>query len=77
MMLAAKKSGRAVVVAVVCWGWKQRRAFQMQGMEVTVLHIMPHLMNASLIRRAGYLLQRSLEGRGIRCIARPPRRLRG
>lgn len=66
MMLAAKKGGRAVVIGGGLLGLEAAAGLQMQGMEVTVLHIMPHLMERQLDPAAGYLLQRSLEARGIR-----------
>ena len=66
MMLAAKTGGRAVVIGGGLLGLEAAAGLQMQGMDVTVLHLMPHLMERQLDPAAGYLLQRSIEARGIR-----------
>ncbi len=41
-----------------------------QGMDVTVLHLMPHLMERQLDSAAGYLLQRAVEQRGIKVMCK-------
>jgi nitrite reductase (NADH) large subunit len=66
MMLAAKPGARAVVIGGGLLGLEAAAGLQMQGMDVTVLHLMPTLMERQLDAAAGYLLQRSLESRGIR-----------
>lgn len=66
MLLAATTGGRAVVIGGGLLGLEAAAGLQAQGMEVTVLHLMPHLMERQLDAAAGYLLQRSLESRGIR-----------
>jgi nitrite reductase (NADH) large subunit len=66
MMLAAKTGGKAVVIGGGLLGLEAAAGLQMQGMDVTVLHLMPHLMERQLDPAAAYLLQRSLENRGIR-----------
>jgi nitrite reductase [NAD(P)H] large subunit len=65
MIAAAKHARRAVVIGggllglEAAWGLKQR------GMDVTVIHLMPTLMERQLDAAAGQFLQRELEGRGI------------
>ncbi|KFC74827.1 Nitrite reductase [NAD(P)H] [Bosea sp. LC85] len=66
MMVAAKPGARAVVIGGGLLGLEAAAGLQMQGMDVTVLHLMPTLMERQLDGAAGYLLQRSLESRGIR-----------
>ena len=66
MMLAAKSGGKAVVIGGGLLGLEAAAGLQAQGMEVVVLHLMPTLMERQLDPAAGYLLQRSLENRGIR-----------
>ncbi|HRE21766.1 MAG TPA: nitrite reductase large subunit NirB [Rhabdaerophilum sp.] len=67
MMLAAAKPGsRAVVIGGGLLGLEAAVGLKMQGMDVTVLHLMPHLMERQLDSAAGYLLQRAIEERGIR-----------
>ena len=46
------------------------RACSARGMEVTVLHLMPTLMERQLDPAAGYLLQTALEARGIKVITK-------
>ncbi|MBL8573323.1 MAG: NAD(P)/FAD-dependent oxidoreductase, partial [Hyphomicrobiaceae bacterium] len=43
---------------------------KMQGMEVTVLHLMPTLMERQLDPAAGHLLQKAIEARGIEVVTR-------
>jgi nitrite reductase (NADH) large subunit len=71
MMVAAKAGGRAVVIGGGLLGLEAAAGLQAQGMTVTVLHLMPHLMERQLDPAVGYLLQRELERRGIavRCQA--------
>ncbi|MXN66316.1 nitrite reductase large subunit [Stappia sp. GBMRC 2046] len=65
MMLAAKSRGRAVVIGGGLLGLEAAAGLQAQGMDVTVIHLMPTLMERQLDPAAGYLLQRELESRGI------------
>lgn len=66
MIVAARPGARAVVIGGGLLGLEAAAGLQMQGMDVTVLHLMPTLMERQLDPAAGYLLQRSLESRGIR-----------
>jgi len=65
MKAAAAKGGRAVVIGGGLLGLEAAAGLKAQGMEVTVLHLMPTLMERQLDAAAGYLLQKELEGRGI------------
>jgi nitrite reductase (NADH) large subunit len=71
MLTAAGKGGRAVVIGGGLLGLEAAAGLKAQGMEVTVLHLMPTLMERQLDPSAGYLLQRAMEERGIevRCKA--------
>jgi len=65
MIAAAEKGGRAVVIGGGLLGLEAAAGLRLRGMEVTVIHLMPTLMERQLDTAAGYLLQRELEGRGI------------
>ena len=65
MLRAAKQGGRAVVIGGGLLGLEAAAGLKAQGMEVTVLHLMPTLMERQLDSSAGYLLKRSIERRGI------------
>lgn len=67
MVEAARKPGaRAVVIGGGLLGLEAAAALRLRGMEVTVLHLMGHLMERQLDPAAGYLLKKELEGRGIK-----------
>ncbi len=68
---ARKPGGRAVVIGGGLLGLEAAAGLSAQGMKVTVIHLMGHLMERQLDQSAGYLLQRELEKRGIdiRCNA--------
>ncbi|WP_309085883.1 nitrite reductase large subunit NirB [Chelativorans sp.] len=67
MVAAAKKpNAKAVVVGGGLLGLEAAAALRLRGMEVVVLHLMGHLMERQLDPAAGYLLQKELEGRGIK-----------
>ena len=70
MMLAAKARGRAVVIGGGLLGLEAAAGLKEQGMDVTVLHLMPTLMERQLDTASGHLLQRALEARGIRVITK-------
>ncbi|WP_265517954.1 nitrite reductase large subunit NirB [Nitratireductor luteus] len=65
MLLAAQSRDKAVVIGGGLLGLEAAAGLSERGMEVTVLHIMPTLMERQLDPAAGYLLQRALEERGI------------
>lgn len=67
MVAAAERPGaRAVVIGGGLLGLEAAAALRARGMEVVVLHLMGHLMERQLDPAAGYLLQKELEGRGIK-----------
>ena len=67
MSKAAEKPGaRAVVIGGGLLGLEAAAGLQARGMEVTVLHLMDHLLDRQLDASAGHLLQRELERRGIK-----------
>ncbi len=70
MLLAAKRGGRAVVIGGGLLGLEAAAGLREQGMDVTVLHLMPTLMERQLDPAAGHLLQKAVEARGIRVITR-------
>ncbi|RJE78830.1 nitrite reductase large subunit NirB [Paracoccus sp. JM45] len=65
MIKAADKGGKAVVIGGGLLGLEAAAGLAERGMEVTVLHLMGHLMERQLDEAAGYLLRRDLEKRGI------------
>ena len=65
MIAAAKSGGKAVVIGGGLLGLEAAAGMQQRGMDVTVIHIMGHLMERQLDPAAGYLLQKTLEARGI------------
>ena len=65
MIAAAKLGAKAVVIGGGLLGLEAAAGLQLRGMDVTVIHIMGHLMERQLDPAAGYLLQRTLEARGI------------
>ncbi|WP_243613182.1 nitrite reductase large subunit NirB [Shimia aestuarii] len=65
MIDAAKAGGKAVVIGGGLLGLEAAAGLAGRGMDVTVLHLMGHLMERQLDEAAGYLLRRDLEKRGI------------
>ncbi|MEL6266570.1 MAG: FAD-dependent oxidoreductase, partial [Pseudomonadota bacterium] len=63
---AGQPGGRAVVIGGGLLGLEAAAGLRLRGMEVTVLHLMPHLMERQLDPTAGYMLQKALKDRGIR-----------
>jgi len=70
MLLAAKSRGAAVVIGGGLLGLEAAAGLRERGMTVTVLHVMPTLMERQLDPAAGLLLQRAVEARGIKVITR-------
>ncbi len=68
MLAAAKTGGEAVIIGGGLLGLEAAAALKAQGMRVTVLHLMGHLMERQLDPAAGYLLQKELESRGINVV---------
>jgi nitrite reductase (NADH) large subunit len=63
---AGRPGANAVVIGGGLLGLEAAAALKARGMNVVVLHLMGHLMERQLDPAAGYLLQRELEGRGIK-----------
>ncbi|HDZ72004.1 MAG TPA: NAD(P)/FAD-dependent oxidoreductase [Aurantimonas coralicida] len=70
MLLAAQSRAKAVVIGGGLLGLEAAAGLSARGMEVTVLHVMPTLMERQLDPAAGYLLQKAVEERGIEVITR-------
>jgi nitrite reductase (NADH) large subunit len=70
MLLAAKSRGKAVVIGGGLLGLEAAAGLAEQGMDVTILHLMPTLMERQLDPTAGHLLQAEIERRGIKVITR-------
>ncbi len=62
--LSATKK-HAVVIGGGLLGLEAANGLKLRGMEVTVVHLMPWLMERQLDRTAGKMLQQSLEKRGL------------
>ncbi len=65
MINAATSYKKAVIIGGGLLGLEAANGLKLRGMDVTVVHIMPWLMERQLDDTAGQLLQRSLEARGI------------
>ncbi|MEM6383231.1 MAG: nitrite reductase large subunit NirB [Pseudomonadota bacterium] len=65
MLAAADKGARAVVIGGGLLGLEAAAGLKMRGIDVSVVHLMPTLMERQLDASAGYLLQSELERRGI------------
>lgn len=61
----AKKGGRAVVIGGGLLGLEAAAGLREQGMAVTVIHLMPTLMERQLDQAAGYLLEKAFTDRDI------------
>jgi nitrite reductase (NADH) large subunit len=66
MIEAATKYKHAVVIGGGLLGLEAANGLMLRGMQVTVVHIMPWLMERQLDDVAGKLLQKSLEDRGLK-----------
>jgi len=64
MLAAADKGGEAVVIGGGLLGLEAAHGLTLRGMKVTVLHLMPTLMERQLDEAAGWLLKQELERRG-------------
>jgi nitrite reductase (NADH) large subunit len=66
MIDASTRYKKAVVIGGGLLGLEAANGLMHRGMDVTVVHVMPWLMERQLDDTAGKLLQQSLEARGIR-----------
>ena len=64
MLRAANHGGDAIVIGGGLLGLEAAHGLSLRGMKVTVLHIMPTLMERQLDEAAGWLLKEELERRG-------------
>jgi nitrite reductase (NADH) large subunit len=65
MIDAAKHYKKSIVIGGGLLGLEAANGLKLRGMDVTVVHVMPWLMERQLDERAGKLLQASLEAKGI------------
>ena len=66
MIDAATRFKKAVVIGGGLLGLEAANGLMLRGMEVTVVHVMPWLMERQLDEVAGKLLQKSLQDRGLK-----------
>ncbi len=66
MIEAASHYRHAVVIGGGLLGLEAANGLKLRGMDVTVVHLMPWLMERQLDRTAAGLLQKSLEARGLK-----------
>ncbi len=66
MIDAATKYKKAVVIGGGLLGLEAANGLMLRGMDVSVVHVMPTLMERQLDSVAGKLLQKSLEERGLK-----------
>ncbi|ADM10757.1 hypothetical protein PB2503_13599 [Parvularcula bermudensis HTCC2503] len=70
MLAAAEQGGRAVVIGGGLLGLEAAVGLKKRGMDVTVLHLAPTLMERQLDEPAGHLLQAAIERRGIEVLTK-------
>ena len=70
MLLAATSRGSAVVIGGGLLGLEAAAGLRERGMDVTIVHLAPTLMERQLDTAAGHLLQKAVEARGIRVITK-------
>jgi nitrite reductase (NADH) large subunit len=70
MIDAAAQGGSAVVIGGGLLGLEAAAGLRMRGMDVTVVHLMGHLMERQLDESAGHLLKTDLEKRGIKVLTK-------
>ena len=70
MLAVALNGGRAVVIGGGLLGLEAAAGLAGRGMTVTVLHLMPTLMERQLDPAAGYLLEQAIKARGIEVITK-------
>ena len=66
MIEAASQYKKAVVIGGGLLGLEAANGLMLRGMDVTVVHVMPTLMERQLDAVAGQLLQKSLQERGLK-----------
>ncbi|MCM2400539.1 nitrite reductase large subunit NirB [Rhizobium sp. S153] len=70
MLEIAEGKGRAIVIGAGLLGLEAAYGLKRQGMDVTVIHLMPTIMERQLDPAAAYLLEKALDERGIDIITK-------
>ncbi|PKR89804.1 nitrite reductase large subunit [Pleomorphomonas diazotrophica] len=70
MLEIARGGGRAIVIGGGLLGLEAAYGLKRQGMEVTVIHLMPTIMERQLDPPAAYMLKKALGDRGIDIITK-------
>ncbi|MDR6635204.1 nitrite reductase (NADH) large subunit [Phyllobacterium sp. 1468] len=70
MLLAAQSRAKAIVIGGGLLGLEAAAGLKSRDMDVTVLHVMPTLMERQLDPAAGYLLEKAVEARGIKVLTK-------
>jgi nitrite reductase (NADH) large subunit len=70
MLEISARKGKAVVIGGGLLGLEAAYGLKRQGMDVTVIHLMPTIMERQLDPAAAYLLEKALKERGIEIITR-------
>ncbi len=65
LMMSLGEGSKAVVIGGGLLGLEAAAGMHARGVDVTVVHLMGHLMERQLDEAAGYLLRKELVGRGI------------
>ncbi len=68
MLSAARIHRRAIIIGGGLLGLEAAHGLQLQGMDVTVVHLCAHLMERQLDAHAAGLLRAELEGRGLKFV---------
>jgi nitrite reductase (NADH) large subunit len=66
MIATAATHGHAVVIGGGLLGLEAANGLKLRGMDVTVVHLMPWLMERQLDKAAADMLKTSLEARGLK-----------
>ncbi|MBZ0228557.1 MAG: FAD-dependent oxidoreductase, partial [Bauldia sp.] len=70
MLAAARPGANAIVIGGGLLGLEAAAGLKARGMAVTVLHLMPTLMERQLDESAGFMLEQAIRRRGIDIITR-------
>lgn len=70
MLSGSRDGGRAIVIGAGLLGLEAAYGLKRQGMDVTVIHLMPTIMERQLDSAAAYLLEKALTERGIDIITK-------
>lgn len=68
MLEASRTGGHAVVIGGGLLGLEAAAGLKIRGMDVTVVHLAPTLMERQLDPAAGYLLEKAMHGRDIKVV---------